>query len=257
MDGRASDPTRRARLVRRSWQDMLLLGTTDVLYDGAPDRVEATEAEVAQILDEAAVAITKDVLRPDAICSTFAGLRVLPLGRGATASARRETVLHRGSAEMLSVAGGKLTTYRRIALAALGALRADLGLHRLDRTPSPLPGAADRDAVAAGLAQRWPQLEGRISTHLADLYGSLAANVLAPAANDPYLLRRLHPDGPDLAAQAVYARDVECACTPDDILNRRTTLALRGLAGDDAVAIVDSVLRAHAGAPRSQTSHRY
>ncbi len=89
------------------WQDMLLLGTTDVLYDGAPDRVEATEAEVAQILDEAAVAITKDVLRPDAICSTFAGLRVLPLGRGATASARRETVLHRGSAEMLSVAGGQ------------------------------------------------------------------------------------------------------------------------------------------------------
>jgi glycerol-3-phosphate dehydrogenase len=238
------------------WQDMLLLGTTDVLYDGAPDRVEATEAEVTQILDEAAVAVTKDVIRPDAICSTFAGLRVLPLGRAATASARRETVLNRGSGEMLSVAGGKLTTYRRIALATLSALRADLGLHRLDRAPSPLPGAADRDAVADTLTQRWPELERRVSAHLAHLYGSLAADVLAPAANDPDLLQRLHPDGPDLAAQAVYARDVEWACSLDDILSRRTTLALRGLAGDDTLAVVDNVLHANASAPRSQTSRR-
>jgi glycerol-3-phosphate dehydrogenase len=238
------------------WQDMLLLGTTDVLHGGAPDRVETTEAEVEQILDEASVAVTKDVIRPDAICSTFAGLRVLPLGRGATASARRETVLSRGSGEMLSVAGGKLTTYRRIALAALGALRADLGLHRLDRTPSPLPGAADPDAVADSLARRWPELERGISAHLAHLYGSLAADVLAPAANEPDLLRRLHPDGPDLLAQAVYARDFEWACSLDDILNRRTTLAVRGLASDDTVAVVDGVLRANARASRPQTSRR-
>ena len=64
-------------------------------------------------------------------------LRVLPGGPGETANARRETVYTRGTHGMLSVAGGKLTTYRRIALDALE----QLGVQNLDRTPRPLPGA--------------------------------------------------------------------------------------------------------------------
>ncbi len=231
------------------WQDMLLLGTTDVLYEGAPDDVEATEAEIAQILDEAAVAVDSDLLRPDRICSTFAGLRVLPVGNGATASARRETVIHRGAAGMISVAGGKLTTYRRIALDTLGMLRRELGPWRLDPAPFALPGAADPDEVAFRLARRWPELQPRVHMHLAHLYGSLAEDVLAPAAEDAELLRPLHPDGPDIVAEAVYARDAEWAYRPEDIVRRRTTLALRGLADEENVASVEMVLRGSVGAP--------
>jgi glycerol-3-phosphate dehydrogenase len=154
------------------WQGMLLLGTTDTLYERAPDGVEATEAEIAQILDEAAVAVDSDLLRPERIRSVFAGLRVLPFGNGATASARRETVIHRGSAGMLSVAGGKLTTYRRIALDALGDLRSELGLRRLGGPPLALPGAADPDDVALRLARRWPELEPSVHRHLAHLYAA-------------------------------------------------------------------------------------
>ena len=234
------------------WQGMLLLGTTDVLYDGSPDRVEATEAEITQILDEAAVAVDASLLDRERICSTFAGLRVLPLGDGATAAARRETVFHRGSAQMLSVAGGKLTTYRRIALAALSGLRADLGLHRLDRRPSPLPGAIDPDEGVRRLARRWPDLDPAVCAHLVHLYGSLADEVLAPAVADPDLLHPIHPEGPDIAAQALYARDVEWACGPEDVLRRRTTLALRGLAGEDVVRRVDQLFKSRGGAaPRA------
>src|SRR5438128_2253201 len=209
--------------------------------------VEATEAEVAQILEEAAVAVEPGLLRADAIRSTYAGLRVLPSGDGSTASARRETVFHRGGGGMLSVAGGKLTTYRRIALDVLSMLRAELGLHRLDRRAFPLPGAVDPGEAAQRLARRWPELEVRVYEHLAHHYGSLAEDVLAPAEQEPELLRPLHPDGPDVAAQAVYARDFEWARRPEDVLRRRTTLALRGLAGEDVVRRVDELFETRAG----------
>jgi glycerol-3-phosphate dehydrogenase len=225
------------------WQGMLLLGTTDTLHDGEPEAVEADAADVEQILAEAAVAITPDLLRPEAVRSTFAGLRVLPRGDGSTTSARRETVYLRGPSGMLSVAGGKLTTYRRIALAALNLLRAELGVHRLDRTPFPLPGAIDPNEGVQRLAGRFPDLESPVRAHLVHLYGSLAEEVVAPAAADPDLLQQIHPGGPDLVVQVLYARDVEWARRPEDVLRRRTTLALRGLSDEDVVRRVEGILR--------------
>lgn len=224
------------------WEGMLLLGTTDTLYDGGPDRVEATEADLAQILAEAAVALGPEVVRPEAVRATYAGLRVLPGGAGSTASARRETVLHRGRAGMLSVAGGKLTTYRRIALEALGGLRGELGQPRLERRPRPLPGALTAEEALGRLERGHPELDPAVRRHLAHLYGGLADEVLAPAARDPDLLLPLHPDGPDLAAQALYARTHEWARRPEDVLRRRTTVALRGLATPEVVARVEALL---------------
>jgi glycerol-3-phosphate dehydrogenase len=237
------------------WQDMLLLGTTDTLFEGAPAEVQASEDDVAQILGEAAIGIEADLLRPEAICSTFAGLRVLPMGDGATTSARRETVFLRGPAGMLSVAGGKFTTYRRIALEALSTLRAELGLHHLDRRPFPLPGAIDPDEGVRRLARRLPDLDPAVCTHLVHLYGSLADDVLAPAVADPDLLHQIPPKGPDIAAPALYAREVEWACRPEDVLRRRTTLALRGLAGEDVVRRVDELFKTRGGeAPRAASA---
>jgi glycerol-3-phosphate dehydrogenase len=220
------------------WEGMLLLGTTDTLYEGDPDEVEATEEDIRQVLSEAAVALAPDLVRREAVRSTFAGLRVLPDTRTATARARRETMLLEGPAGMLTIAGGKLTTYRRIALEALGALRPDLGLHRLDPEPAPLPGAADLRAAAERIAASHPQLEPHTRLHLAHLYGFLADEVLAGGAEDPSLLQQLHPDAPDIAAQVVYARTREWACTAEDVFRRRTTLALRGLAPSDAERLI-------------------
>ena len=170
-----------------------------------------------------AVALDPDRVRRERVRAVFAGLRVLPGGEGETASARRETVYSRGPSGMISVGGGKLTTYRRIALDALEHLRADLGLHRLDRRPYPLPGAQGLDSVVfpAGL-------HPATRDHLLHLYGSLAPEVLAPAVDDPSLLEPLRPDGPDLAAQALYALTHEWALTAEDVLRRRTTAWLRG-----------------------------
>jgi glycerol-3-phosphate dehydrogenase len=115
------------------WEGMLLLGTTDSEHDGEPETVSVDDADVEQVLAEASLAV--DGLGPPQ--ATFAGLRVLPGGDGETESAKRETVFSTGPSGMVSVAGGKLTTYRRIALDALD----HLGVRGLSRRPRALPGA--------------------------------------------------------------------------------------------------------------------
>lgn len=218
------------------WYGLLLLGTTDTNYEGDPAEVAVGEADIAQVLDEASTALPGPMLGGEHVRASFAGLRVLPLGDGATANARRETVFTIGPGGMLSVAGGKLTTYRKIALDALERVRVPLGLRHVDRRPFPLPGAR-------GGAPRLPvELEADVQAHLRHLYGSRAARVVAPAAEDPSLLQRIHGDGPDIVAQARFAVTDEWATTVDDVLRRRTTVALRGLADTEAVSRVEPVL---------------
>jgi glycerol-3-phosphate dehydrogenase len=218
------------------WYGLLLLGTTDSDYEGDPALVAVEEVDVAQVLEEAATALPSSMLGRDEVRASFAGLRVLPLGDGATANARRETVFSIGPGGMLSVAGGKLTTYRRIALDALERVRGSLGLRRVDRRPFPLPGAR-------GAAPSFPiAVDPDVEAHLRHLYGSRAARVVARAVDDPSLLERIHPDGPDIVAQARFAVTEEWAATVDDVLRRRTTVALRGLAGEDATSRIEEVL---------------
>jgi glycerol-3-phosphate dehydrogenase len=158
-----------------------------------------------------------------------------------TVDARRETAFLSGKGGMLTVAGGKLTTYRRIALDALGHLSAELGLAHIDRRPVPLPGATDATNVAARLVTGWG-LEPSVAAHLAHFYGSRADRVLGLAAERPELLERIHPDAPDIAAQVVFATHEEWATSAEDILHRRTTLAARGLGGPDVVRHVNELL---------------
>ena len=121
---------------------------------------------------------------------------------------------------MVSVAGGKLTTYRRIALDALD----HLGVRGLTKRPRPLPGATGLDRIVWGA-----ELDTATRNHLLHLYGSLAAEVLAPATDDPSLLEPLVPGRPDLRAQELYAREHEWALTEEDVLRRRTTAWLAGV----------------------------
>ncbi|MBW3593262.1 MAG: glycerol-3-phosphate dehydrogenase/oxidase [Actinobacteria bacterium] len=205
------------------WEGMLLLGTTDTPYEGDPGDVAVSEDDVATVLGEAARAVDHGLLARERVRATFAGLRVLAGAGEDTASARRETLFLRGAAGMLSIAGGKLTTYRRIALGALEELRPELGLRRLETRPVPVPGAADPTLVARSLSGRFPELGAESADHLAHLYGSAAADVAALG------IERVHRDAPDVVGQIAYARAEEWACSDEDVVARRTTLAPRGL----------------------------
>jgi glycerol-3-phosphate dehydrogenase len=236
------------------WEDMLLLGTTDEEYEGDPADVSVTDKDIAQILDEAAFSVRDQQLDRDLITYAFAGLRVLPGGPGDTAKAKRETVVTEGRGGMLSVAGGKWTTFRHIGRTVMQKLEALPG-HPLgdDFEPVsalprklPLPGVANPRAVAHRLLvdnpAPGPRMAADTAKHLATHYGSLAFDIARIANENPELGERVHPDAPEIWAQIVYARDHEWAETQDDVLRRRTTLTIRGLATDDIRAKVQDLL---------------
>ena len=217
------------------WAGRLLVGTTDSAFEGDARTIAPTAAEERQILEEAALALDVDALGP--VRARFAGVRVLPVGAVATARAHRETMLSSGPLGMVSVAGGKLTTYRRIALAVLHQLRAELELHRIDRRPRPLPGAADPDVAADALRRRHTELDQPLAAHLAGTYGSLAEEVIAAGPLEP-----LGEGVLEVEAQVLYAREREWAVSAEDVLRRRTTLAVTGRDSDEVRRRVEALL---------------
>ena len=223
------------------WQGMLLVGTTDTLYEGDPSDVAVEPADVARVLDEASVGVERDVLDPSRIRASFVGLRVLPGLSGETLTARRETQFVFGPGGMLTVAGGKLTTYRRIALSGLERLRPELGRPRFDPRALPLPGANGLEDAGRRIAQRFPELDPSTRSHLLHLYGSLAEDVLEPASREPSLLEPIHPDAPDVVAQVPYATEQEWAVSAEDVVWRRTTLGHRGLAEAAAARVAEGL----------------
>ena len=80
------------------WYGLLLLGTTDSDFEGDPASVAVEESDIAQILDESSKALPSSLLEPEAVRASFAGLRVLPVGDGSTASARRRPCTRLGAA---------------------------------------------------------------------------------------------------------------------------------------------------------------
>ena len=236
------------------WEDMLLLGTTDEEYEGDPADVSVNEKDISQILDEAAFSIRDQQLSRDLITYSFAGLRVLPGGPGATSKAKRETVVTEGRGGMLSVAGGKWTTFRHIGRTVMKQLESLPGrplgedFEPVSTLPKklPLPGVANPRAVAHRLLvdgpAPGPRMAADTARHLATHYGSLAFDIARLANDNPELGERVHPDAPEIWAQVVYARDNEWAETADDVLRRRTTLTIRGLATDDVRGRVQDLL---------------
>ena len=182
-----------------------------------------SETDVAQVLAEASVALPCELIRPGAVRFSFAGLRVLPIGDSSTASAHREHMVRIGPRGMVSIAGGKLTTHRRIALAVLSRI-ADPRLAKLGLVDAALPEASDRPGFLAA------DVDAGVASHLVEVYGAEAATVMAQRRAHPNAMERIHPDGPDIWAQAYHAVDHEWATTVDDVVRRRTSLAVRGLA---------------------------
>ncbi|MFI6281400.1 FAD-dependent oxidoreductase [Streptomyces sp. NPDC050988] len=236
------------------WEDMLLLGTTDEAYEGDPADVSVNEKDISQILDEAAFSIRDQQLSRDLITYSFAGLRVLPGGPGDTSKAKRETVVTEGRGGMLSVAGGKWTTFRHIGRTVMKKLESLPGrplgedFEPISELPKklPLPGVANPRAVAHRLLvdgpAPGPRMGADTARHLSTHYGSLAFDIARLANDNPELAERVHPDAPEIWAQVVYARDNEWAETADDVLRRRTTLTIRGLATDEVRSRVQDLL---------------
>ena len=230
------------------WYGMLLLGTTDESFVGNPDDVadrRRRAADSERSLDRAGSLEALDVR------SRFAGLRVLPAG-ARTTTTRREVTLTRGSGRMLSIAGGKLTTYRRIAIRSSRA-EAELGLLPIDRTAHATPGSCSARRCGSGARPRPPRARAGSSEPPCS-YLRIACGRRDPAADVPDALEPLVPGAPELVAQVVYAYRHEWASGAEDIVSRRTTLAIRGLDSPELRSRIEALTRSvkHPDDPRDR-----
>jgi glycerol-3-phosphate dehydrogenase len=205
------------------------IGTTDTDYSGPIDDPQITPDDVEYLLRAINGAITTKIAASD-ILGTWAGLR--PLVKAATSErtadlSRRHSV--RASASgVITVTGGKLTTYRRMAADTVDVAVKELGLdRRKSRTKRVrLHGAAGWDAAD-------------LPAELATRYGGDARQVVALSAADANLAQPLVPGLPYSKAEVVYAVHAEMARTVDDVLSRRTRARL--LARDASAAAAPEV----------------
>ena len=207
------------------WLGQTLVGTTDNDYDGDIERVQPAREDVTYLL-EAVNAFFGTDLGPGDVAGAFAGVRPL-ISTGdprKSVDISRKAELYETSSGMVTITGGKLTTWRRMAKMAVDRIVERDGRDAPCRTHEiPLGMAVD----AAGL----PRVEGvpdDAYAQLAGRYGYAARDVLMLATDHGALAQPVLPGHPDLLAEAVHAARREQAHTVGDVLLRRTRLGLTG-----------------------------
>jgi glycerol-3-phosphate dehydrogenase len=214
------------------WLGKTLIGTTDTACEIGPDALQVLPEEVAYLLD-AHNHYFAPALEPGDVLGSFAGLRPLIRARvGEPSSRSREFRVVTSPTGLVSIAGGKYTTYRHMAEVVTNTVVARLGLHRRCRTRQlPLDGAPREPWAAfaartvATLVNQY-RLDEASARHLVDRYGARASDVAAPLASKPQLAQRVLPDEPDLLVEFAYQRAQEMAVFPADHWLRRTRLGL-------------------------------
>ena len=232
-------------------RDFTLIGTTDLDYVGDPGAVTASDDEIAYLCDGASEYFSTPVDKR-AVRWSYSGVRPLyDDGASEAQAATRDYVLELDapgrSPAVLSVYGGKITTYRRLAESALAMLAPHLptpaGLARGWTGRTPLPGgdfpARGFEEQVSAIARRYPFLGATLARRLARTYGALVSEVLGAANKREDLGRDF---GADLTeAEVRYLVRREWAVSAADIVWRRTKLGLR--LSESAIASVDEYLK--------------
>jgi glycerol-3-phosphate dehydrogenase len=232
-------------------EDFTLIGTTDRDYDGDPAKVKASAEEITYLCNSVSEYLARPV-RPEDVVWTYAGVRPLyDDGASEAKAATRDYVFELdtpGGAPLLSIYGGKITTYRRLAEQALERLSPFLRSAKAREgwtAKSPLPGGdLDVSAIAAltGELQRgYPFLSPAHAGRLAHAYGTRANMVLGAAKSFNDLGASF---GATLTESEVrYLMSNEWARTAEDIVWRRSKLGLHLSASE--IAAIDDWIVAH------------
>lgn len=214
------------------------LGTTDTDYPRPEDYPSISQDDVDYLLDAANRTFDVDLpLVTEDIVGAWAGLRPLLHQEGKKPSelSRKDEIMI-GAGGLISIAGGKLTTFRRMSERVV-----DLACERLPAhagKPPPRKGTSqdallgsgatgdDVTAFAARLQARWPRVQGDVVDRLVALYGSNAERLVDGIAADPVLAERFAPHLPVTRAEVEYAVREEMALTLEDFMERRSRLLL-------------------------------
>jgi glycerol-3-phosphate dehydrogenase len=227
------------------WNDLYLIGTTDTRYEGDLDHVVATDEEIEYLVGATNEVITDAHLTREDVIYTYAGVRPLPESHGDEGSVTRRHIIHDHAPELenlLSIVGGKLTTYRNLAEETVDAVFKKLG------RDSPACGTSELPLPGGSVAD-WPAFREEFirtaavpratAERLLRIYGARAEDVIALAGDAPELLETFDPSTGSIAAEIIHAVEAELASELGDVLLRRTMVALGPTAGigpDEAAA---------------------
>jgi glycerol-3-phosphate dehydrogenase len=228
------------------WGQRAVIGTTDTFFDGTPEGVHATAEDVDYILETANHYFPESKLEPKDVTATWAGLRPLVApnseGLGASDVSREHHLLENPG--FITIAGGKLTTYRRIAAEVVDAVSRQIpGFPPCSTAERSLPGSEGIAGVEE-LALLRDQLAKKgapepLAQHLVDAFGIRSLEVLARALHTPDGLKRLDPELPCVMAEVDEAMEHEMALTLSDVIGRRVPLLLK--AKDQGLGIAPEV----------------
>lgn len=238
------------------WLGKYLIGTTDLPYKEDIENIKADNAEIDYLLQETNNVIPTANLRREDVKFTYSGVRPLPNSEGKKpGSITRKHIIfdHRqeGVDNLLTLIGGKLTTYRNV-----GEEMVDGILKRMKRSPIPcktdslpLPGCIlpNDNRIQEAITQYSSTISISNIDHLLAIYGAKALEVLALTKENPGLGEPLSPDLSDIKAQIVYAVNKEFAHNLIDIMRRRTTLAMNGHYGMDVLPVITETLQKYCG----------
>ena len=208
------------------WHGHAVAGTTDTPVDEATLEPRPFEEEIEFVLDTASRFFVRPPTRAD-VLAVFVGLRPLVKGEGKTSALSRDHVIHVDTSGLLTITGGKWTTYRHMA--------EDCVDHAI--TLGKLP---DVECPTKNLHIHGYQ-ENSAALGSLEVYGSDAEKIRALAAGSPALAARLHPALPYIAAEVVWAAREEMARTVEDALARHTRALF--LNANAAVAMAEPVAR--------------
>jgi glycerol-3-phosphate dehydrogenase len=227
------------------WDQQTIVGTTDTDYHGSLDDVVADAEDVGYLLETLNHYFPAARLEEGDVVSTFAGLRPLVAGRRpeAPSEVSREDAIFESDSGLVSLGGGKLTTYRRVAIKVVDRvarqLRRRFGLRFARRSGTaelPLPGADGLQAGTAATSDFASALERR--------YGARASQVMALLEQDPALAEPLDDAGTTFRGEVAFGARLEMAERVEDVLQRRTSVALRNPDGGASVAQAAAALMA-------------
>jgi glycerol-3-phosphate dehydrogenase len=189
------------------WHGHAVAGTTDTPVDAPSLEPRALEEEIEFILETAGRYLSRQPTRAD-VLSVYVGLRPLVKGEGKTSALSRDHVIDVDRSGLLTITGGKWTTYRHMAEDCVDHA---ITLGKLRDEPCPT-----KNLHIHGYTENAGEL-GDL-----EVYGADAAHILALAAANPSLGRRLHPALPVIGAEIVWAAREEMARSVEDALARRT-----------------------------------
>jgi glycerol-3-phosphate dehydrogenase len=225
------------------------IGTTDTDYDGPVDDPQCTPEDVEYLLSAINFSCTEEITTDDVV-GTWAGLRPLVKSgaTGRTADLSRKHKVARSDSGVVTITGGKLTTYREMAAdtvdevieSVLSQRPGYAGFGSSTTKKLALRGAAGYDTLGEAAASH-PEVPLEVVQHLGSRYGGEARVLLAEVQSDPSLLEPLVPGLPYIRAEALFAVRHEMARSVDDVLSRRTRSRLLGR--DDSATAAPEVGR--------------